>query len=124
MEMKIIVESPLLPDLIEAYLENDALDLERSLNDEDVIVDAVLEKRSLVTSTGNSLAAPITQLLNEYLALYEPSEDNQYFEDGDELGSIIHDIVSTIMELIPSVTKIEMLTDDATSLIIYCGEIE
>lgn len=125
MKMRIIVETPLLPDLIKAYLENDALDSERTLNDEDVLVDATLETRSQEPDKLNILAIPLTNLLNEYLNLYEPAtEENSYFDEEDELGSIIHEIISTIVELIPTANKVEMLTDEATSLIIYCGEIE
>lgn len=124
MKMKIIVETPLLPDLVEAYLGNDALELERSLNDEDVLVDSVLETRAEQTNSENFLAIAITNLLNEYLNLFEPTEENQYSDDADELSTIIHDIISTIVELIPGVSKIEMLTNEATSLVIHCGEVE
>lgn len=124
MNMKIIVETPLLPDLLEAYLENDALELERALNNEDVLVDSVLEARSNVANSKNFLAVPITNLLNEYLNLFESTEKNQYLDDADEISTIIHEIVSTIVELIPSVIKIEMLSDEATSLVVYCGDNE
>lgn len=112
--MKIIVEIPLLPELVEAYALSDGFDLERAANDTDA-----------PQRNNHNPVTAINDLLNEYLTLYETSEESDISTDEeDQVMVLIDDIISTIVELIPSVTRLEMLSLESSSLNIFCGDCE
>lgn len=113
------MECPQLIELLQVYLESDALDIERQDDDNDVPD----ENSNVPLDENKSIHADeLNQLLNAYLDIYNPEapECQTVIDDEDQVAQLIDQIITEIVDLLPD-TKLVRINDNTfSSIFVYC----
>lgn len=119
MKPKILIECPLIPELFEAYLTNDGLDIERQNEDGDVPEESSNE---VLHDTMGAYADELDNLLNEYLEIYNPEapECRTVIDDEDQVAQVVDQIISEIVELLPDAKVVRINAETFNSIFVYC----
>lgn len=121
MKPKILIECPLIPELFEAYLNNDGLEIERQNEDGDVPEESSNE---VSHDSMGAYADELDILLNGYLEIFNPEapECRAAIEDDDQVLRIVDQIISEIVELLPDAKVVRINAETFNSIFVYCEE--